>query len=61
MNLQEFNSLIELYFYQAKKQNNQSDFLEWLNPKEKIKYTWAETTSNIQKLLLTIKKKYKRW
>ncbi len=59
MNLQEFNSLIELYFYQAKKQNNQSDFLEWLNPKEKIKYTWAETTSNIQKLSLTIKKNIK--
>tara|TARA_Y100001947_G_C10135093_1_gene217323 strand:- start:383 stop:544 length:162 start_codon:yes stop_codon:yes gene_type:complete len=35
MNLNEFNSLIDLYFYQAKKQNSQSDFLEWLNPKNK--------------------------
>jgi len=50
MNLNEFNSLIDLYFYQAKKQNSQSDFLEWLNPKNKKKFTWGETSSNIYKL-----------
>ena len=47
MNLNEFNSLKDLYFYQAKKQNSQSDFLEWLNPKNKKKFTWGETSSNI--------------
>jgi len=55
MNLNEFNSLIDLYFYQAKKQNSQSDFLEWLNPKNKKKFTWGETSLNIYKLAKTIK------
>ena len=55
MNLNEFNSLIDLYFYQAKKQNSQSNFLEWLNPKEKIQYTWGETSSSIYNLAKIIK------
>ena len=55
MNLNEFNSLIDLYFYQAKKQNSQSDFLEWLNSKNKKKFTWGETSLNIYKLAKTIK------
>jgi len=55
MNLNEFNSLIDLYFYQAKKQNSQSDFLEWLNPKNKKKFTWGETSSNIYKLAKTLR------
>ena len=50
MNLNEFNSLIDLYFYQAKKQNSKSIFLEWLNPKNKKTFTWEETSSNIYKL-----------
>jgi hypothetical protein len=33
MNLNEFKSLVDLFFYQAKKQNPQIAFLEWLNPK----------------------------
>ena len=37
MKLSEFNSLVDLFFYQAKKQNSQSAFLEWLNPKNKKK------------------------
>ena len=49
MNLKEFNSLVDLYFYQAEKQNPQSDFLEWLNPKNKLKFTWEEATVNIYK------------
>ncbi|MDC6465532.1 AMP-binding protein, partial [Pelagibacteraceae bacterium] len=49
MNLKAFNSLIDLYFYQAKKQNSQSVFLEWLNPKNKKKFTWEETSLNIYK------------
>jgi len=55
MNLNEFNSLIDLYFYQAKKQNPQNIFLEWLNPQNKKKFTWSETSSNIYKLAKTIK------
>ena len=56
MNLNEFNSLIDLYFYQAKKQNPQSIFLEWLNPQNKKRFTWSETSSNIYKLAKIIKK-----
>ena len=49
MNLKKFNSLIDLYFYQAEKQDPKSDFLEWLNPKDKKKFTWEKTSSNIYK------------
>ena len=55
MNLKEFKSLIDLFFYQAEKQNPQSAFLEWLNPKNKKKFTWGETSLNIYKLAKTIK------
>ncbi len=37
MKLNEFNSLTELFFYQDDKQNPESVFLEWLNPKNKKK------------------------
>ena len=47
MNLNEFNSLTDLFFYQAEKQNPKSVFLEWLNPKNKKKFTWSETYLNI--------------
>ena len=50
MNLKEFNSLTDLFFYQAEKQNPSTDFLEWLNPKNIKKYTWGETSDGIQKL-----------
>ncbi len=55
MNLNEFNSLTELFFYQVTKQNPNKDFLEWLNPKNKKKYTWGETSSSIQKLAKVLK------
>ena len=55
MDLKEFKSLIDLFFYQAEKQNPQSAFLEWLNPKNKKKFTWSETSSNIYKLAKTLK------
>ena len=35
MNLDNFNSLIELFFYQVEKQDNKSVFLQWLNPNNK--------------------------
>ena len=55
MNLKEINNLIELFFYQAEKQNPKSVFLEWLNPKNKKIFTWGETSSNIYKLAKTLK------
>ena len=55
MNLQEFNSLTDLFFYQAEKKNSESDFLEWLNPKIKTKFTWGETSASIFKLAKIIK------
>ena len=55
MNLKEINNLTELFFIQAEKQNPKSIFLEWLNPKNKKKFTWSETTSNIYKLANVLK------
>ena len=55
MNLNECNSLVDLYFCQAKKENSHTPFLEWLNPKNKKKYTWGETSENIYKLAKVIK------
>jgi len=55
MDLKRFTSLIDLFFYQAGKQNSQSAFLEWLNPKNKKKFTWGETSSNIYKLAKTLR------
>ncbi len=59
MNLYEFNNLLDLYFDQAKKQKSQNSFLEWLNPKNKVKFTWGETSLNIYKLAKTIKENIK--
>ena len=56
MNLNKFNSLTDLFFYQADKQNPQSIFLEWLNPNNKKKFTWSETSLNIYKLAKILKK-----
>jgi len=59
MNLNEFDSLIDLYFYQADKQNSKSIFLEWLNPKNRVAFTWGETSSSIYKLAKAIKENIK--
>ena len=56
MNLDNFNNLIELFFYQAEKQKPESIFLEWLNPNNRKNFTWAETKQNIFKLSKKIKK-----
>ncbi len=50
MNLKKFNNLIDLFFQQAEKENSNTLFLEWLNPKNKKKFTWGETSANIYKL-----------
>ncbi len=55
MNLDKLNSLIELFFYQADKQDKKNIFLQWLNPNNKKTYTWEETQQNIFKLSKIIK------
>jgi len=55
MNLKEFNSLVDLFFYKVAKENPNANFLEWLNPKNKKKYTWGETSASIQKLAKVLK------
>ena len=55
MNLNNFNSLIELFFYQSERQNPKSVFLEWLNPNNKKIFTWEETTLNIFKFSKVLK------
>ena len=59
MNLDNLNSLIELFFYQADKQDKKSIFLQWLNPNNKKTYTWKETKLNIFKLSKIIKENIK--
>ena len=58
MNLKEFNSLVDLFFYKATKENPNADFLEWLNPKNKKKYTWKKTSTSIQKLAKVLKNNF---
>jgi len=59
MNLDNFNNLIELFFYQAEKQKPESIFLEWLNPNNRKIFTWTETKQNILKLSKKIKETVK--
>jgi len=59
MNLDNFNNLIELFFYQTEKQKPESIFLEWLHPNNRKIYTWAETKQNILKLSKKIKQTVK--
>ena len=55
MDLKKFNSLIDLFFSQSEKQKPTNIFLEWLNPKNKKKFTWSETSLNIYKLAKILK------
>ena len=55
MNLSEFNSLVDLFFHRVEKENSNSSFLEWLNPKNKKKFTWGETSLNIYKFAKVLK------
>ena len=59
MNLKEFNSLTDLFFYQVKKQNPSSIFLEWLNTVNRKKITWSETETQIYKLSKVLKENIK--
>ena len=55
MNLNKLNNLTDLYFYQAKKKNPQDNFLEWLNPEKRIKFTWSETSLSIYRFAKVLK------
>ena len=59
MNLDNLNSLIELFFYQVDKQDQKSIFLQWLNPNNTKVFTWEETKLNIFKLSKIIKENIK--
>ena len=59
MNLDNFNSLIELFFYQSDRQDPKSIFLERLNLNNKKTFTWEETKLNIFKLTKTLKETVK--
>ena len=59
MNLDNFSSLIELFFYQSDRQDPKSIFLEWLNPNNKKIFTWEETRLNIFKLAKILKETVK--
>jgi len=55
LKLRNFFQIINLFFYQAEKQDPKSIFLEWLNPKNKKIFTWSETSSNIYKFAKILK------
>tara|TARA_B100000900_G_scaffold72949_1_gene58077 strand:+ start:34 stop:1764 length:1731 start_codon:yes stop_codon:yes gene_type:complete len=59
MNLDNLNNLIELFANQVNKQNKKDDFLQWLNPNNKRKYTWEDAEKNILKLSKVIKENIK--
>jgi len=55
MKFNEYNNLVDLFFYTAKKQKSEDIFLEWLNTTNRKKFTWSETSSNIFKLSKVLK------
>ena len=59
MNLDNFSSLIELFFYQSDRQDPKSIFLERLNLNNKKTFTWEETKLSILKLAKTLKETVK--
>jgi len=60
MNLNEFNSLTDLFFYQAEKQDPKSIFLEWLNVVNRKRFTWSETISHVYNTAKILKKILKK-
>ena len=56
MQYKKFNSLVDLFFDQVKKQKQEDVFLEWLSTINRKKFTWSETVSSIYKLSKTLKK-----
>ena len=50
MNINEINSLVELFFKRLSKINNKKKFLKCLNPKNNYQYNWKEVSEKIYKL-----------
>ncbi len=59
MNFKDFNSLTDLFLFQAEKQKPDSIFLEWLNTVNRKKFTWSETISNVYKFTSVLKENIK--
>ena len=59
MKFDQYNSLVDLFFHKAEKQNQEDIFLEWLNAVNKKKFTWSETISSIYKLTRNLKNNLK--
>ena len=54
MQINQINSLVELYFKKAEEVNGKKPFLKWLKP-NKPNYCWEEITERILKLSAKIK------
>ena len=50
MNVRDINSLVELFFKKADKINKNKPFLEWLNPKNSLKYNWGDVVTKVYQL-----------
>ena len=50
MNVRDINSLVELFFKKADKINKNKPFLEWLNPKNNLKYNWGDVVTKVYQL-----------
>ena len=50
MNVRNINSLVELFFRKADKINKNKPFLEWLNPKNNLKYHWGDVITKVYQL-----------
>ena len=54
MEINKFNSLVELYFKKCVEVDDKKSFLKWLKPK-KPTYTWGEVRERVYKLSYKIK------
>ena len=50
MNVRNINSLVELFFRKADEINKSKPFLEWLNPKNNLKYNWGDVITKVYQL-----------
>ena len=59
MDLKKIDNLVDLFFYKSEKQKPSTPFLEWLNSKNKLKFTWGDATLSIYKLANTLRENIK--
>ena len=50
MNVRNINSLVELFLEKADQINKNKPFLEWLNPKNNLKYHWGDVITKVYQL-----------